>query len=152
MKSNIDIAELMRRLMQRIVSLDRAEKVCQGVTLSQAYTIEAIRKHDMIPMNELSQELGLAISTLTRVNDVLVRDGIVCRNPCETDRRKVNICLTEKGKELAEKLCDCSTKFWSDIIAAIPKEKHGQIYESLDLLLDVLEGVDQGCCQKDSID
>jgi DNA-binding MarR family transcriptional regulator len=153
MKKNpdTDIAAIMQLFMQRLIALDRAEKVCHGVTLSQAYTIGTVHKHGEISMNELSQELGLATSTLTRVNDLLVRDGIVCRNACVADRRKVKVCLTEKGKALAVKLNECSQQFWADIIAAIPVNKREQIVESLELLLNALKGVGQGCCQEKKI-
>ena len=148
-ESQKDIAELMRVFMQRLISLDRAEKVCHHVTLSQAHTIGAIHQHGMISMNELSQELGLAISTLTRINDVLVRDGIVCRNACKTDRRKVNLCLTPKGSELAITLNTCSTRFWEKIIIDIPDDKRSQVMESLELILNSLGKIEGSCCQKD---
>ena len=139
---------IMSQCIQKIIALDRAEKVCYGVTISQAYAIGAIHKSEIITMKELSQELGLAISTLTRIIDVLVRDEIVCRNQSDLDRRKVNICLTEKGKYLAEKLRDCGEKFWEKIFEAIPNEKKKEITDNLNLLLKAIEGAEKVCCKK----
>ena len=113
----------MSRLVQKINALDRTEKGCYGVTISQIYTIDAIYKNEKITMNEWSKQLGIAISTLTRIIDVLVRDGIVNRNQSEQDRRKVNINLSNKGKELAKKLEQCSEKFWCRIFKQIPNDK-----------------------------
>jgi len=138
----------MSLCIQKIIALDRAEKVCYGVTISQAYTIGAIHKNEIISMKELSQQLGLAISTLTRIVDVLVRDDIVCRNQSQLDRRKVNICLTEKGKELAEKLKECGEKFWSKILEAISDEKKQEITDNLSLLLKAIEGAEKVCYTK----
>lgn len=139
----------MSRFFQKIMILDRAEKLCQGVTLSQAYAIGTIQRREILTMNELSQELGLAISTLTRIIDVMVRNEIVCRYHSEQDRRKVNICLTEKGKQLAANLEICGQKFWSKIFDQIPDEKKKEVTDNLNLLLKAIEGVEQVCCNQD---
>ena len=141
-------SSIMSLCIQKIIALDRAEKVCYGVTISQAYTIGAIHKRELITMKELSQELGLAISTLTRILDVLVRDDIVCRYQSQQDRRKVNICLTDKGKDLARKLEECGEKFWSKIFEAIPNKKKQEITDNLSLLLKAIEGAEKVCCTK----
>lgn len=140
--------EIMNRFVQKIMAMDRAEKYCYGVTLSQAYVIGTLQRKSILPMNELSQELGLAISTLTRIIDILVRDEIVCRNASEADRRKVCICLTKKGKDLAEKLQACSEQFWSKIYNTIPDKKRTQVTENLNLLLQSIDGAEQTCCTK----
>lgn len=141
-------SSIMSQFLQKIIAIDRAEKVCYGVTFSQAHTIGAIHKNDVLTMNELSQELGLAISTLTRIIDVLVRDGIVSRNHNEQDRRKVDICLTDKGKELAEKLHACSEHFWSNIFESIPDEKKEEVTQNLHMLFKVLGGAEETWYQK----
>jgi DNA-binding MarR family transcriptional regulator len=141
-------SSIMSLCIHKIIALDRAEKVCYGVTISQAYTIAAIDKRELITMKELSQELGLAISTLTRTLDVLVRDDIVCRYQSQQDRRKVNICLTDTGKDLARKLEECGEKFWSKIFKDIPGKKKQEITDNLRLLLKAIEGAEKVCCTK----
>jgi DNA-binding MarR family transcriptional regulator len=150
LKNQQQFSIIMTRFVQKIMALDRAEKVCHGVTLSQAYTIGTIYDKKMLTMNELSQELGLAISTLTRIIDVLVRDEIVCRYHCEEDRRKVNICLTDKGKELAKKLWNCSLKYWSNIYNLIPNDMKHEMTNHLKILLKALQETEETCCHKNS--
>lgn len=140
--------DFMSRFVQKIMAMDRAEKYCYGVTLSQAYVVGTLQRKGILSMNELSQELGLAISTLTRIVDVLVRDEVVCRNPSDQDRRKVCICLTEKGKDLAEKLQACTEQFWSKIFDTIPEENKRQVTENLTRLLKAIEGAEQTCGTK----
>ncbi len=140
--------EIMSRFVQKIMAIDRAEKYCYGVTLSQAYLIDLLHRKNILSMNELSQEMGLATSTLTRVVDVLVRDEIVCRNASEQDRRKVCTCLTDKGKDLAKKLQACSEQFWSKIFFALPDEIKRQVPGNLAAILQVIEDESQSCCSK----
>ena len=145
---NPQFTEIMSRFVQKIMAMDRAEKYCYGVTLSQAYVIATVQRREILSMNELSNELGLAISTLTRIVDVLVRDEIVCRKLSEQDRRKVCICLTKKGEVLGGKLQDCSEQFWSKIYNTIPEIKQMQVTENLTMLLQAIEDADKTCCAK----
>lgn len=50
-------------------------------------------------MNELADSVLLTVSGITRVVDRLVRDGLVARERCETDRRGQNAILTDAGAE-----------------------------------------------------
>lgn len=50
-------------------------------------------------MNELADSVLLTVSGITRVVDRLVRDGLVARARCETDRRGQNAVLTDAGAE-----------------------------------------------------
>lgn len=134
--------------MQKIMTLDRQEKMCQGVTLSQHHVIDALARKKRLAMNELSQEVGVAVSTLTRIVDVLVRDGIVARRHSEQDRRKVCIELTEKGAELAETLKQCAEYFWGAVLTTIPHEKKQEISENLRILLHALEQANDSHCPR----
>ncbi len=46
---------------------------------------------------EFSQELGIARNILSNRLARMVENGVMVRTPCETDRRKVEYRLTEKG-------------------------------------------------------
>ena len=50
-------------------------------------------------MNELADSVLLTVSGITRVVDRLVRDGLVARERCQTDRRGLNAVLTDAGAE-----------------------------------------------------
>jgi DNA-binding MarR family transcriptional regulator len=147
-KSDLKLSILMNRFMQKIMMLDRQEKMCQGVTLSQHYVIDTLHRKKVLTMNELSQELGLAVRTLTRIIDVLVRDEIVSRNHSAQDRRKVCIELTEKGKKLAENLKTCAEYFWNAVLKTIPDEKKKAIAEDLKILLSALEQAGDTHCPR----
>ena len=145
-KSDLQLSIVMSRFIQKIITLDRNEKACHGVTLSQHYMIDALYRKNILTMNELSKELNLAMSTSTRITDILVRDGIVSRQPSEIDRRKVCVTLTEKGREIAEKLNACTQQFWANILNVIPEEKKKQISANMKMLLKALDAAQGSCC------
>jgi DNA-binding MarR family transcriptional regulator len=136
----------MEQFVRNFATRDRNEKFCYGVTVTQCYTLDSIFNHGQMTMHNLSAELGLAISTLTRVVDILVRDGFIRRYPGEQDRRQVYVELTEKGKTLAVKLKACSEQIWQAVFNKIPKAKQSAIIEDIELLHTVLEEVNKQCC------
>ena len=136
----------MNQLMRMLTVLDRNELVCYGVTVSQCYTIKALFTKKRLTMNELSSELGLAVSTLTRIIDILVRDEIVIRERSADDRRKIYIKLTEKGKDLAIKLRECSENYMMEILEYIPVEKRTVIVDSLEMINNAVISAKDRCC------
>ncbi len=97
MNKNIILSEFSQALdllIRKLNVLDRNEILCHGVTVTQCYLIDTINKTGEMSMNQLSTEMGLAISTLTRIIDILVRDKIVIRKRSTDDRRKVLVELS----------------------------------------------------------
>lgn len=138
---------LMGQLVRKLNLLNKDQKVCYGLTIPQCYTIETLGRKGKMTMNELSRELGTAISTVTRVVDLLVRDEVVGRSDNPEDRRKVCIELTEKGRELEQKLKKCSEDYSREILTAIPRGKRENVLESLELLNQAVDRVKKKCCK-----
>ena len=135
----------MGRLIQKIMAIDRSNKLHFGVTLTQAYVIGTLNVKKSMSMNELSQELGVAISTLTRIVDVLVRNKWVSRNPSDQDRRKVCVQLTETGKILARKLNIYTEKFWTNVLQSIPDKELNALFDNIKLLNNALDQSTSQC-------
>ncbi len=143
--SDTRFAALMSRLIRRLNLLNRDQKVCYGLTLPQCGAVETLNRKGMLPMKELSREMGVTISTMTRVIDILVRDGIVTRKENPDDRRKVCIDLTENGLTLASKLQKCSLDYSREILNLVPEVKQKKVLESLELLNRAIESMGKRC-------
>lgn len=143
---NNEFLILISQLVRKLRLLDRDEKVCHGVTVSQSYTIETLARKGMLPMNELAHGVGVAVSTMTRICDVMVRDGIARRKTNPADRRQVCIELTGEGRDLAEKLEECSLDYSGMVLESIPPGKRSTVLESLAVLNRAVESVKQQCC------
>ena len=97
-------------------------------------------------MNELSARLNLDGSTVTRVVDILVREGWVRRERCPQDRRMVRVELTPEGEARAERLWADLMSFYRRIVAGIPRGRVEEVLRSTQLLLDAFERAHPGCC------
>ena len=146
LKDNVRFSELVVQLFRKLNLLNRDQKVCYGITLSQCCAIESLDRKKQLTMNELSRHQGVTLSTMTRVVDVLVRDGVVKRIASPEDRRKVCIELTETGEDLAGQLKQCTEDYTGKILDQIPKNKRNQVIESMELLIKGIESIDDKCC------
>ena len=143
-KTNIveDLGKTISILIKKFNLLERNEKVCYGVTIPQSCTLDALLRLGKPSMKELSREIGVAVSTMTRILNVLVRDGYVKRENNNKDRRIVFVDLTVKGKKLAHKLNDCQESYLATVLNRIPENKQAIVHESLTLIMSTFEQED----------
>lgn len=146
MRPPSEFRQTIARLYQRFNALQRGEKRCFGVTMSQCITLELLQQDGQKTVRELADGLGLDKSTVTRVVDVLVRDGLLRRRRDEKgDRRQVFMSLTERGRRLAEKLEACADDYCERIIAQVPRHRRDDVLETLKLLSDAIDAIPGAC-------
>ena len=68
--------------------------------------IVAARKDNGIPSQSISKDMVQRDPDITRLIDRLVKKGFVERRRCASDRRVVEVFITEKGKHILAKLKD----------------------------------------------
>ncbi|MCP4219726.1 MAG: MarR family transcriptional regulator [bacterium] len=139
---------ILGQAFRKLTVLNKEQKTCYGLTIQQCATIETLGRKELLSMNDLSGQLGVSISTMTRVVDVLVRDGILERTNKPGDRRKVCISLTEKGEEMQKKLENCSLDLALKVLDSIPEEKRESVVEALELVNDAIGTVCTSICCK----
>jgi len=96
--------ELLDRHAVLTGALEKALQDEHGIGLSEFETLDRLVDAgcDSYRMNDLSGDIHLSQSALSRAVDRLQRDGLVKRNMCTDDRRGVFVCLTDKGRRLHE--------------------------------------------------
>jgi DNA-binding MarR family transcriptional regulator len=104
--SNMEsIAEVFFRAERRWT-----EALCSGLLDSDVTTIEgwrvlgALRNGDGFTMSEISAAMSIPPPTLTRIVDKLVDGGLVLRRVDATDRRRVLVYLSARGKTKVRRL------------------------------------------------
>lgn len=142
-----DIIELLSFSNRAFYYLDRDEKICYGLTLTQCLVLQTAFGNGRITMSQLSNKMHLTTSTMTRVVSNLVKNDYLKRKDDEKDRRIIYIALTEKGRDMALKLKECERKYRRELLNRIPKEKLPEIKSSLILLLNAIREREKLCCK-----
>ena len=138
--------ETLTRAYQRFNVLQRGEKRCFGVTMSQCVILELLYHEGSITVRGLAEQLGLDTSTVSRVVDVLVRDGMLRRARDERgDRRRVFVSLTARGRTLARKLEECADAYSERILTRIPPDRREDVIHALRVLVEAIDDLPGPC-------
>lgn len=93
------------RITHRLVQRYLQSKIePHGVTLGMWYFLRALWHQDGLTQRELSRRLGTMEPTTLTAIAAMEKAGLVTRVRNATDRRKLNVFLTEKGRALKAEL------------------------------------------------
>ncbi|MBZ5500403.1 MAG: MarR family transcriptional regulator [Acidobacteriia bacterium] len=135
------------RVIERAVgSLLKEGTSCCEVTLAQCHALLEIAETGETSIVDLSERLGLDTSTLSRTVDSLVKAGYVSREIDPENRRYVQLHLTDAGKGKVEFIDDSCDRFYTDLLARIPKSQRPMLAESVKLLASMLAGTSGASC------
>jgi DNA-binding MarR family transcriptional regulator len=100
----VDTLSVALRILSRPLqeSLEREE----NVSLDQWRTLRALSGLEGRTMGELSDRLQIPAPSVTRIVDGLVDRALVFRHASRTDRRRVEVLLSEAGSALLARLED----------------------------------------------
>jgi DNA-binding MarR family transcriptional regulator len=99
-----NMQRLIHQIMKQVETIDQRNIGQSGITVAQGYTLLAFPPDTTVSMSQLSDHVGNANSTTTRIIDQLVDKGLVYRATAKEDRRIVQVGLTEKGQQLRDEL------------------------------------------------
>ena len=85
-----------RRLQPRIAR--------EGVTIGMWFALRMLWDEDGMTQRELGERVGINGPTMVMALNSMERAGLVKRVQNRTDRRKINVFLTERGRKLKNKL------------------------------------------------
>lgn len=69
-----------------------------GLTAPQVLVLQAIRNEGSPPTSIVARRICVSQATVTRIIDRLVAAGLVSRTKSATDRRVINVALTDVGR------------------------------------------------------
>ncbi len=94
-----------KRLRQISHEIDKHSKYLQerhNITVPQTITLREIYEHGPLSFTELTEIVSLNNSTVTGIVDRLERQGFVQRVRGESDRRRIDLTITDAGIERLE--------------------------------------------------
>lgn len=143
-KQLVCIREMLQILIRRFGLLQKEGAECCGLTLVQSHVLYEINRLGNPSLNDVANVLGLDKSTLSRHVQGLVEQGLIKRKQSTTDRRYVELVLTEEGKQYEDQISNQMITYLQEIVENIPEEKRDQVNESINLLLKAMRN--SSCC------
>jgi homoprotocatechuate degradation regulator HpaR len=87
-------------------------------------------------MVKLSHATLIPSPSLVGVIDRLAKRDLVRRIPCDQDRRVVNLCLTEKGRDLEQRIRPAISTVYRNLEATLTTAQWRTLYTLLDKLVN----------------
>ena len=138
--------EAMSQLQRNLSWQWKSDATCCGITVAQCHVLLEVGKSGGITLVNLASILGLDTSTLSRTIEAMFQAGIVERKANPEDRRYLNITLTKQGKEVYDSMNDTLDRYYCEIFAGIPPDKHRQVVESINLLANAMNNFNSSKC------
>ncbi len=141
-----DLQRLTYRLARYQGISDRLLLEHIGVTTAQAYTLLSIPPAASLTMNELSEALWLANSTVTRTVDQLVEKGLVERIEDHEDRRVVRVRLSTEGQKSQAAVNRELQNFFEQALSEIPEGERDVVLQSFESVSRAIANGLADCC------
>lgn len=142
-------SKLQRLVFSLVKNYELCDRMCleqHRVTASQGYALLSLPEDDCITMNQLSDIMGLANSTMTRVVDHLVEKDLAYRASDDEDRRVVRVGLTAKGRDLQRSLKQAQEGSLQQALSDIGDTEGQTMLRVLEKLNDSIRKVARACC------
>ena len=140
----MNLSEYILEINNHFSSILRMISSNNNVTLEQGKLLLCI-PYDGISMTDLSKELGIDISTLTRNAQKLIDKNLIIKKNDDYDKRKILIVLTNNGenlRELLEHSLDLFTNKLFDRINVKERETIETTLENLNWHLSCIRNID----------
>jgi len=92
------------------------EQVTPRLSASQLNALLAVERAEGVNLGGLAAELGMLLSSASRLCDRLVASGMVERVPGRADRREIALYLTPSSRELLERLRATRRELLADVL------------------------------------
>ncbi len=122
----------------------RQRHTITGVQVAQLHTLGVLMKCKSMPMSEIGNHLYISRPYMTRLADLMIADGLVERRPDPTDRRVINLAITEKGKKYLKELISWSKKDLKESLANLDDHEIGKLCTALEDAYQILTKLQQG--------
>jgi DNA-binding MarR family transcriptional regulator len=116
------------------VSVRAADEV-GAASLVQLRALTVIDDLGVANLVQLAEQMGVTISTTSRLVDRLVAADLVDRRPSEQTRREISISLTETGRGLLQRYDDLRVEELQALLTPLSRTQHEAVVDALSVLL-----------------
>jgi DNA-binding MarR family transcriptional regulator len=136
-----------RLIHERIMKVQTSclQSCCEGpgsfaeLSLNQIHAIMAVRRRGEVNMTELSTLLGVSPASASGMVDRLVDKGILVRQHCEEDRRRVKVRVSPEAIDQIRRIEDAVLESFFEIVEGLGRQTAQQWCNILGKIKQVLD-------------
>ena len=131
METTSGIMSLVYEIKNKCAQVDQRLMDDLNISQSELQFFSALDNCQEMSSPELSKNMGLSRSRISRVVDKLVVNGYLDRNTDATDRRAITLCLTAKGKVVRSKIDEVRNECEARLLGTIPSDEIERFRETI---------------------
>ncbi|QZY20294.1 MarR family transcriptional regulator [Streptomyces decoyicus] len=128
----------LRAVIQQLLPLLRGLSRHRDLTPSRTAALAALAAHGPLRVGELAARMNFALSTTSRMVDLLDNCGWIARRPDPADQRASLISLSDDGLALLRTVRRETTGLFSEKIAQLASYRQQLLYEALPALEELV--------------
>lgn len=109
-----------------------------GMQAAQYRVLGVLMKAGTLPVSEIGRRLYISKPYMTALIDTLIGEGLVERQPDLTDRRVINISITDKGKKHLRQSVALYKNDLKNLLASLDDPDLAELCSSLESLRSIL--------------
>ena len=134
------LVRMVSRLDKSIKSLENAASQTLGVKSVHIFCVYSlIDAPDGLTASEIAKKNGINRSLISREIEKLNSAGVTCYS--DTNHYNAHIMLTERGREVAQKIFRIGIESQKKVDSAISEEELNTFYSVLGRMTDILTGI-----------
>jgi DNA-binding MarR family transcriptional regulator len=137
-RSDVGLATSLRISVSRLARRMRAERVAQGLqpelSDTQLAALAALEKHTAMTPSELAEHEKVQPPSITRVIASLEERGLIQRRPHPTDRRQVELTVTDQGRDVVKKVRQLREAWLAQRLRDLTPAERAVLREALPIL------------------
>jgi DNA-binding MarR family transcriptional regulator len=144
-RTAFEILRAIRRIVRRIAEHSRQLGREVGLTVSQLLCLKAIAEGQdagEVTVVMVANSVQLSAATVSRILDQLEQACLIVRHRESTDRRKVCLSLTERGRARLERLPAPLQERFLDRLQQLDHTRRLQLLHALEQIVEMMEAAD----------
>lgn len=133
----LDRLPVLHRSFHKDIMKAMRENLEEGVSRYHLEVVKTLEDYGTMHVTEIGEMLLISKPQMTRLIDELIDLGMVERQPDETDRRKININLTEKGKVMVERFRETIKGVIKTRLSPLPEKDLVELSATLKKVLEI---------------
>jgi DNA-binding MarR family transcriptional regulator len=129
----------LKTAWQAVSRMYNAEAVLHDGTIAVAHFLLNIDGHEGSFASDIAPRLGTESTSLSRIIQSLEAKKLIKRVPEKSDKRKIKIMLTAKGKEKKELAKNIVKSFNQKVEQVMGKEKVLEFFKAIDKIIELAE-------------
>lgn len=140
--------ELFQVLTRRFGLLNKncCSALEEDVSLVQSHILYEIQKQPESSMQDVSERLGMDITTFSRQIQTLIKRELVMKNASPSDKRTHLLTLTDKGEQVAEEIDRQMGESFDMIFSSMTTFEKNAVQEAIRRLNEAMLTSDR-CCR-----